>query len=348
MKLTHCSRIIVLLFIFLLGNYRLSAQNDDTVFVAFWNMENLFDAIDDPEKDDAEFLPDGSKEWTEERLDKKLYNMSRLIQSMNDQNGPDILGICEVENKAVVQQMVDKFLSDKKYIVVHDDSPDNRGIDVALIFNYEKFNFVSSESLTVELPDKYPTRNILHAVLKTATDDTLNLFVNHWPSRSGGEAKSEKNRVAAASVLKQRSDELFNENLNSRIIIMGDFNDEPENTSISNTLNATAFICKEGEQINTGVYEYPELLNLSYQKFNEDEGSYKYKDDWNMLDQIIVSNKMAEDYQCGSFTIYKPDFIVTYSGKYAGTPFPTYGGNRYLGGYSDHFPVFAKFVLNGK
>jgi len=348
MKHLQFVRILFLLFFILSGYHSLSAQTNDTIFVAFWNMENLFDVVDDPVKDDAEFLPDGVKEWTAERLDKKLYNMARLIQSMNNENGPDVLGMCEVENKEVVQQMVDKFLNNKNYVVVHDDSPDNRGIDVTLIFDDDKFDLISSEGLLIELPDKYPTRNILHATLKTNNADTLHLFINHWPSRRGGENESKKNRIAAASVLRHKADKLFKNNADSRLIIMGDFNDEPGNTSILDTLNAAAFICENGEEPNDADFANPSLFNLAHQNYNEGNGSYKYRDDWNMLDQIIISNKMVQDYYCGSFTIYQPDFIVTHSGKFAGTPFPTYGGNRYLGGYSDHFPVFAKFILKGK
>ncbi|MBZ0198679.1 MAG: hypothetical protein K8H86_02345 [Ignavibacteriaceae bacterium] len=334
--------LIPLLFVFF-GCQKIEAQKGDTLFVAFWNMENFFDTADDPEKNDAEFLPASEREWTQDRFDKKSHNMSRVILSMNNGTGPDVLGMSEVENKGVVQSMVDSFLNTINYVAVHDDSPDKRGIDVSLIFNDDKFDLISSEGLVVELPDNYPTRNILHAVLKTNEGDTIHFFVNHWPSRRGGKDESSKNRVAAASVLKQKVNQLFADNP-CRIIIMGDFNDEPGDISILKTLDAKPFICKEEETIPAEV-NYPQLLNLAYKKFNDGEGSYKYRDDWNMLDQIIVSGKMAVSYRCGSFTIYKPNFLLTRSGKFEGTPFPTYGGSRYLGGYSDHFPVFAKFVL---
>ncbi len=337
----------LLIFIFAGSSCRPAIKSNDTLFVAFWNMENFFDTVDDTEKNDAEFLQSSEREWTQERFDKKSHNMSRVILSMNNGNGPDVLGMCEVENKDVVQSMVDSFLNTINYVVVHNDSPDKRGIDVSFIFDDDKFDLLSSEGLVVELPDKYPTRNILHIVLMTNEDDTVHFFINHWPSRRGGEDESSRNRVAAASVLKHKVDELFSQNASSKIIIMGDFNDEPGNTSILNTLDAKPFICKEGEIVPEKL-DAPQLLNLAYQRFNDEEGSYKYRDDWNMLDQVIVSDNMAKGYSCGSFTIYKPDFLVTHSGIYAGTPFPTYGGSRYLGGYSDHFPVYAKFLLMSK
>jgi len=327
-----------------------SAQKFDTLVVAFYNQENLFNAVDDPENDDAEFLPSAKKEWTEERYEKKLFNMARVIRSMNDNSGPDIIGFCEVENQGVLEAMVAKHLSDLKYQIVYKESPDNRGIDVGLIFKKDKFTFLSMKSDTVILPDRYPTRSILSANLVTKSKDTLHLFVNHWPSRRGGAEASEKNRVAAAQTLRQSVDGYYKNSGKANIIIMGDFNDEPTDISIKETLNAQPISCSEIQKVsknNTNT-----LYNLAYTKKMNGEGSYKYQSEWDMIDQIMVSKNLLKNKSlhliCGSFEIYKPDFIVTHSGKYEGAPFPTYGGTRYLGGYSDHFPVLAKFLIKKK
>jgi|SRR5690554_2005461 len=324
----------------------LYSQTYDTIAVAFWNVENFFDAVDDPAKDDEEFLPDGDKEWTDERLDRKMYNLSRIIRLMNDGKGPDILGVCEIEHQALLDTMIIKFLNEKNYISAGLESPDNRGIDNGLIFNSELFTLLSVNGDTVKLDDGYPTRLILNVNLLTKNSDTLYVYVNHWPSRRGGEEESEPNRIKAAQTLRKAVDKNFSANPNAKVIIFGDFNDEPGNISLINHLRATPFYCDSSEYYDFIMLE---LLNISYPLYADGIGSYKYKDDWNMLDQIIISNSLLYDeefhYICNSFEVFKPELLLTRSGKYKGTPFPTYGGRRYLGGYSDHFPVIAKFLM---
>jgi len=347
-------QVIILVMFFLFGTNIIVSQQKkssaaDTLVVAFYNQENLFDAVDDPQKEDADFLPTSKKEWTEERFDKKMANMSKVIRSMNDNKGPDIIGVCEVENQAVLETMVEKYLSDLNYQIVYKESPDNRGIDVGLLFRKNIFKLASMHADTVELPDKYPTRLILNANLVTPNDDTLHVFVNHWPSRRGGSDASEISRITAAKVLRNEVESLFAASNKSLFLAMGDFNDEPTNISIKDTLNALPLSCDDIDKSKSSI---PHLYNLAYGKKIHGEGSYKYQSEWDMLDQIIVSENLLMNeslhYVCPSFEIYKPDFIVTHSGKYEGAPFPTYGGNRYLGGYSDHFPVLAKFVLKKK
>lgn len=320
----------------------------DTLFAATWNLENLFDTINDQAKNDEEFLPDGIKEWTKERLDKKLYNIARVIRSMNNNKGPDILGVVETEHKSLLDSLGTKFLSDLNYEASYLESPDNRGIDNGLIYKKDLFTVLSVSGDTINLPDDYPTRLILKVKLLTKNDDTIYVFENHWPSRLGGEETSEVNRIAAAKVLRNDVENVLEQNPNSLILIMGDFNDEPANKSISNILKAQPLICDSTTLKVTGNLS-SDLYNTAYGLYKEGLGTYKYKDDWNMLDQIIVSSSLLKGnrmkYICNSFHIYEPDLIVTHSGKYKGTPFPTYGGNRYLGGYSDHFPVTAEFII---
>lgn len=340
--------ITIILFSFLtICTY---SKDNDTLFVAFWNVENLFDTIDDPEKNDEEWLPESEKEWTEERLEAKMNNLSRIIRSMNDNRGPDILGVCEVENEAVLQRMIDSFLSDMNYAIAYAESPDNRGIDNGLIFRKDLFTLFSVIADTVNLPDLYPTRVILNANLLTNNSDTIMVFVNHWPSRRGGQEESEINRIAAAQILKNRVDYYFSKNPNANIIIMGDFNDDPVNISLTETLGASPLKC---DTVNTTIEitDSRNLYNLSYQSFEEGFGSYKYRDTWNMLDQIIVSHSLLVNekfhYICNSFEVYMPEIMLTKSGRFEGTPFPTFGGRNYLGGYSDHFAVISKFYLKG-
>jgi len=345
-------KTILFLFLFALTcKVNLFAKDSDTLCVGTYNLENLFDTVDDPQKDDEEFLPSGSNAWTQERLNQKLYNLSRVIKAMNDSRGPDILGVCEVEHQSLLDTLTRVYLNDKYYKVAYLESPDNRGIDNGLIYNADKFSLVSIKGDTVRLSDGYPTRLVLEVTLELRNsfglaDNKITFFENHWPSRRGGEEESEKNRVAAAETAKRAVDSLLKINPEARIVLMGDFNDEPANASIIGTLGAAPLECSEGEKIND---KSPVLFNAAYNKFKDGEGSYKYRDDWNMLDQIIVSKVFLTDehfkYLCDSFIVFKPDFAITKSGKYAGTSIPTYGGKTYLGGFSDHFPVNAKFII---
>ena len=339
--------LILIINLIILSSLSFGQSKDDTLFIAFWNLENLFDTIDDTEKNDEEFLPGGDKEWTDERLDIKLNHIARVIRSMNNSNGPDLLGVCEVEHQSMLDSLISRYLDDFNYNIAYVESPDKRGIDNGLIYNSNIFKLLSVEGEIVHLKDDWPTRPIVHVRLIYKSIDTISVYVNHWPSRSGGKEKSEPNRVAAASTLRKSVDEDFNLNPNAKIIVIGDFNDEPTNISVLETLNANPFKCDslKAENIFNTVRE---LFNTSYQAYEDGLGTYKYRDDWNLLDQIIISGDLINDpefyYICDSFNIYKPYFMVTNSGKYKGTAFPTYGGRRYLEGYSDHFPVTAKFL----
>jgi len=339
--------LLIILFLF---NSTCNAQEEDTLYVAFWNLQNLFDTVDDPEKNDESFLPDGDMEFTPERLEKQMYNLSRVIHSMNSGNGPDLLGVCEVENQAVLSSIVNKFLPELDYKIAYLESPDNRGIDNGLLYKANKFKLLNLQADTIYLSDGWPTRLIFGVNLLTESDEKITVFVNHWPSRSGGRKESEPNRITAAQTLRDAVDRIFSKDASAKIMIIGDFNDEPTNVSILNTLNAQPIICDFAEDIEVLEDNDTDLFNLSYKTYVDGLGTYIYKDDWNMLDQIIVSRSLLSDkkffYLCNSFEIYKPYYIVTQSGQFKGAPFPTYGGRRYLGGYSDHFPVIAKFILN--
>jgi len=322
-------------------------EPDEYVFLAFWNVENLFDTVDDPTKNDDDFLPTGIYEWDQERLERKMYNLSRVIRSMNNNKGPDILGVCEVEHVYLLDSMANSFLSDLNYKSVGLESPDNRGIDNALMFKSDKFRLLEVSGDTVHLTAGFPTRLILHVSLLDNYNNTLHIFVNHFPSRRGGQEESEINRIEAAQTLRNGVDRVLSVNPNAIIMIIGDFNDEPTNTSILNTLRAVPFKC--ATEANTGfeIDDASDLFNTAYDKYEAGEGTFLFRGNWNMLDQIIVSRELLTgnrlNYECSSFDIYKPDYMVTQSGQFRGAPFPSYGGRRYLGGYSDHFAVTAIF-----
>lgn len=327
-----------------------ASGKDSTLYVAFYNLENLFDTEDDPNTDDAEFLIDSQKEWNQERLERKMFNMARVIRSMNDGKAPDIIGICEVEHGFLLDSMNNHFLADKKYKSVSPNSPDGRGIQTGIMFKSDKFELLEVYADTVKLKGRSRTRLILGAALLFNKADTIYFFSNHWPSRRGGQEESEINRIIAAKTLRSRVESILYQKSNAKIIIVGDLNDEPNNISILEHLKAKPLLCNpEATTVLTAVDDETDLFNLSYQKFSNGFGSYKFQDDWNMLDQIIVSRDLIIGdkikYICDSFEVYTPEFIVTKSGKYKGAPFPTYAGNRYLGGYSDHFPVVAKFKV---
>lgn len=308
-------------------------------YIAFWNLENLFDTVDDPKNSgDDEYLPTSSLKWDNEKLDKKQSNLSKIIRSMNDGEGPDILGVCEIENRSVLDQMIDKYLRDLDYDIIHYDSPDSRGIDVALIYKKDLFKYIGSKAINV--PVDGMTRDILRCDLEIE-GETLHIFVNHWPSRRGGEVESEHRRIKAATTLRQDVDEILTNDRTANIVIMGDFNDMPYNNSILVSLLAIDFDCNNISQ------EYgTNLFNLSQSLYKKEKGTYFYQGQFNMLDQIIVSKGLIDkknlDYQCDSFAILSNDLNTTRQGKYAGAPYPTFGSGRYLGGYSDHFPVSVR------
>lgn len=339
--------LFLLLSFFLISGIspRLFAQKNDTLTIAFWNVENLFDTLNTNGKNDEEFSPGSKKQWTSERYQTKILHLAQAIGDMNNQRGPDIIGFAETETDGVVKDLANSTIKNLDYAVVRIQSPDERHISTAMIYKKARFSELAEEGDTVNLANGHPTRLILHVTLLAKSKDTIHVFVNHWPSRLGGQDVSEPNRVAAAKVLRSAVDKLLAANPKAYIVIMGDFNDEPDNISITNELKAEQYLCGSTNSTFT-------LHNLAWERKSKGEGTLKYRDQWNLLDQIIVSSSVVDQksspvkYLCGSFEIFKPDYLIEKGTKYAGSPFPTYGGSKYLGGYSDHFPVLAKFLLH--
>lgn len=334
-KLLVSSLAIISLFLFLSN-----LPVEESLFISNWNVENLFDTADDPLKDDNDFLPESEKVWDQLKYETKIKNLSKAIAAFNRENGPDILGLEEVENAEVVKDLAAE-LGEKEYGFVHMESPDNRGIDNALIYKSSRLKVIKYDGLKVELEDGYPTRLILWVKFLFNGNAELNVFVNHWPSRRGGQSESESGRIRAAKTLRTFIDN--NLQKDDAIVIIGDFNDDPVNMSIVSALNAVRFDCDSLNTYTDGLY------NLAYKKFKSGEGSYLYRGNWNMLDQIIVSDELLNgkyfEFHCDDFQILKPEFIITKDGKYKGASIPTFGGRTYLGGFSDHLPIGARFIL---
>jgi predicted extracellular nuclease len=339
---------LFLLLILIAGiNQRSFAQKTDTLTIAFWNVENLFDTLNTNGKNDEEFSPASKKQWTGERYQTKILHLAQAIGDMNSQRGPDIIGFAETETDGVVWDLANSTIKKLEYAIIRIQSPDERHISTALFYKKDVFKELAEEGDTVHLANDHPTRLILHVTLLAKSKDTVHVFVNHWPSRVGGQEVSEPNRIAAAKTLRTEVEKLLAKNAGANIVIIGDFNDEPDNISIKTELNAEQFLC------NSPKSGYS-LHNLAWERKSHGEGTLKYRDQWNLLDQIIVSSAVVDamhkslKYICGSFEIFKPDYLVEKGDKYAGYPFPTYGGSKYLGGYSDHFPVIAKFIVSSK
>lgn len=329
------------IFVFVFITVHFIYLNGQSSFqVAFYNVENLFDTIPDPKKLDTEFIPGTKTNWNSVRYWKKQKDLAMVFDSMDL---PEIIGVCEIENAAALKDLC-KTIKGRKYDFVHYDAPDLRGIDVGLLYQTGFMKVLSSKNIFVPLQSGdslIPTRDILYVEGKIkSSGDTLHIFVNHWPSRRGGETESEKNRIAAAKVLKSFIEQLWITKPDASIVIMGDFNDEPTNNSIQNELLMAAHPTNE---IN--------LFNLAYQDHLAGLGSYNYRGKWNMLDQIILSKSLTDNsgkWQAGAFEVFRRDFMIYKGDKYGDAPNRTYGGPIYYGGISDHFPVRVRIERRGK
>lgn len=304
--------------------------------VLFYNVENLFDTIDTDGVNDAEFLPESDKQWNTERYYDKLTKLSKVISSADTGYYPDIIGLCEVENKAVIEDLISTELLKKEgYKILHQNSPDKRGIDVGLVYTKE-YQPLKTSFILVDLPgNRSHTRDILYSK-GILYSDTVHLFVNHWPSRYGGKEISDPKRAFAAQVLRTTIDSIQKTNKDPRVIIMGDFNDYPSDSSLSMVLNAKALV---GDNPN-------ELINLAWDADANDLGSYNYKGDWGTLDQFIVSANLFDkgllSVDASSYIIVKKDWMLYTNSKGEKSPSRTYGGKNYYGGYSDHLPILLK------
>lgn len=307
--------------------------------VAFYNVENLFDTEDDPLTSDDEFTPDGAKEWDEKRYQKKITNISKVLKGI-DNDLPLFIGLCEVENEKVLHDLThSNDLKNAEYKIVHYDSPDTRGIDVGFIYKSRFFEVLDHESLEVyfeETPNVL-TRDILYVKGKV-NNEVLHVFVNHWSSRRKGEKETEYKRITAAKVLKSKIEDIQEEDEKAKILVMGDFNDYPNNKSITDVLEATL------------QPKSDEFYNLAAKLDRNEKGTHFYDDEWGMLDQMMVSNswlasKKGNVLKDKTVKVYKEDEVLFEHKHFGGIPNKTYGGDKYYGGYSDHLAIYLKFEL---
>lgn len=322
------------------------SQTADRGMIAFYNLENLFDTIDTPDVRDTEFTPAGKKAWNSERYWKKVNDMATVIKRMAARegvDGPAVLGLCEVENKQVVEDLVnDPQLKALNYQIVHYDSPDKRGIDNCLIYQPAYFKVINTQAVPLiiyaEDGERLHTRDQL-VVSGLFAGEPMHFIVNHWPSRWGGEERSRSLRNEAAKVSRSIIDSIQGIDAKAKVMLMGDLNDDPINESVCEHLRAK----ENKKQVKKG-----DLFNPLQSYFSKGEGSLAYKGKWNLFDQIILTKSVMKKGK-GHFKyqhsgIYDEKDIRVAEGPYKGYPFRTYVGNNYHGGYSDHFPVYIMLV----
>ncbi|MEX1191107.1 MAG: hypothetical protein WEA99_03975 [Brumimicrobium sp.] len=304
--------------------------------IIFYNVENLFDTINDPNTNDDEFTPSGSKKWSAKRYKDKLEKLSKVITTPSDKN-PLLIGLSEVENRIVVLDLIQTGrLAKTKYRIAHFNSPDRRGIDVALAFDLERFFLLHSEAIPVRIENEsdFKTRDILYVKGLLKDSIPLHVFVNHWSSRYGGAKKSEYKRIAAAKRLKLKSDSILNIDPEANIIYMGDFNDYPTNTSIEDVLNAKSTRNTESKQ----------FVNLLASYHKKGKGTHNYRGKWGALDQLMISpaidDKKTIKVTDDTAAVIYEDFLLYKHPSGDKTPNKTYGGPNYYGGYSDHLAVY--------
>ncbi len=322
-----------------------SQKNVKSFLVVSYNVENLFDTINSPLFEDDEFTPSGTKAWTYDRYTKKLNDLGRVILSIPGRELPALIGLSEIENRGVLEDLIKvRGIRKGEYEIVHEDGQDPRGIDCALLYRPDLFKYKSHEYVPIADPvdPDYLYRGILHVHGKGPDGSSLHIFVNHWKSRSGGERETQRQRMFSAITLRKQMDLLMAKESDFKVIVMGDFNDEPTNRSLTNGLSAL----NKRRNIQMGDY-----YNLFYDLHNiEGKGTYNYQGNWNMLDQVIVSYNLL-DQERGLTTVYeggvilKEEWMLYESEKYGESlPSATYGGPEYFGGPSDHLPIYVVFT----
>ncbi|MBQ0116072.1 MAG: endonuclease/exonuclease/phosphatase family protein [Bacteroidales bacterium] len=312
--------------------------------VMFYNLENLFDTINTNGTYDLEFSPQGARQWNNDKYWKKQHNMAYAISQMTSQgtpNGPTILGVSEIENITVLQDLVRQpELKSRHYQIIHHDSPDRRGIDVAIL--YDPLNFkvlnVTYQKLYI---DSYPTFRTRDQVCVTGmlAGDKISVLINHWPSRLGGQEQSSYLREATAALARHTIDSLLTDDPNQGIILMGDLNDDPQDKSCAEVLG--------GKRNIKDVKEPNDVYNPWWEKLDKGIGTLAYKGQWNLFDQIVmtehftryVDSKEKPQLTFVRAEVLNRDFLKTREGDRQGYPLRTYSGGVFLNGYSDHFPT---------
>ena len=306
-----------------------------TALVGFYNLENLFDTEDDPRTNDQDFLPDSYKQWDQARYRTKLRNLASVITEIGGPNGPDVLGVIEMENKRVLEELVaEPLLADRHYQIVHFESPDPRGIDVALLYKPERFTVTTSRVVPLPLPDTtMGTRDML-VVDGLLQGEPITFMVCHWPSRRGGE-KALNRRLSVARQTRRVITDQLKAHPQARILLMGNMNDAPTDSSLVHVLNAAGKLHSPPQG---------QLYNAFYGLQEQGKGTMYFRSRPDVFDMMVLSGGLATGsglhFQPGSAAIYSPERLTSPQTKFPGEPLGSYIGRKYIGGYSNHFPVY--------
>jgi predicted extracellular nuclease len=338
-------RLLVITVFFISSNFLVGQTDSKKNFlvntIAFYNVENLFDTINDPKTWDDDRTPKGKDKWTSIIYKKKLNNIAKVIADIGfdlTNQAPSIIGLCEIENRRVLEDLIKtESLIKEDYQIIHYDSPDERGIDVAMLYKQNRFKLSSSKTYPLYLKRKDGSRDYTrdHLLVSGFLDkDPIHFIINHWPSRSGGQMRSEPSRILAGKVNKKIIDSILQSNPKANIISMGDFNDNPSDKSIKPILNTTF----KKSKIKEG-----QLFNPMEELYRKGYGSYRYRDKWDMIDQFFLSKNLVDN-KNGLFflkaSVFNKKYLINPSGKYEGYPFKSFAGGKFLNGYSDHFPIY--------
>ncbi|HLP74497.1 MAG TPA: endonuclease/exonuclease/phosphatase family protein [Bacteroidales bacterium] len=301
----------------------------------FLNAENAFDTSDDPATEDEDFTPSGVRRWNLKRYYKKIEDLHKTIIAAGEWSPPEIVALCEIENRKVLLDLTTgTYLSKYNYSILHEDSPDSRGIDACLIYRTEKLKLLYHECWEplMNAGEKFTSRKVMHASFACMAD-TFHIIINHWPSRRGGVLVAENLRMAIASMVRLKVDSILRLPGGSKIILIGDFNSTPDDNEIR-------------------VLSGNDLVNLSEKTALSNEGTYRYTGVWETIDQVIVSGNLLKSgtglfADNNSMKVFKPAFLLAKDPVYPGlTPFSTYRGFKYQGGISDHLPVLVDLFLH--
>ena len=353
--------VILLVGITLLAMKRPSVEQPhirhiDSLMIVSYNVENLFDTIHDERIDDVEFTPEGAKHWTSHRYHRKLQHISQTISRVGGRIWPSLVTLVEVENAGVIEDLLHLYgLWGKGYRYVITNSPDPRGIDVAMLYRITDLELLSKSEYAVDFTNApyKKSRNVLECKFRLPNNDTLYAYGVHFPSRREGVGKSEPFRCDVAYLIRDRINHLYASlsskgRLNTHFIVMGDFNEESHEKAIKEVLSALDVLPKDSVSY---LNDYPHLYSLMspkiepWAKRNHPLGSYFFHHQWQQLDHFIISQSLLKSnsltlYQTGSAYNFMAPFLVSeHSSLQDSFPFRTYGGNFYMGGYSDHFPV---------
>ncbi|MBO7262167.1 MAG: endonuclease/exonuclease/phosphatase family protein [Alistipes sp.] len=336
-------RFLLILSVMVLAATTVVAQ-DKPYMVAFWNFENLFDIYDDPETHDEEFTPEGVKKWNEVKYQKKLSNMERVIFDMAaiNKDYPVVIGLSEIENRSVLEDFVNQpKLKGAKYRICHFDSPDARGVDVAFLYRADVFKLEGSDNIKLNVPElpNFRTRDLV-VMWGTIEGEPFYFLVSHWPSRLGGKEASQFKRDACARQIREIKDSLLQANPATKVVVMGDFNDDATDASLVKIMGAKGKL----KELQTG-----DFFNPYYQMLKAGLGTLAYQDSWNLFDNICVTENLVN----GTYgklrlikgkkfygNIFTRPYMLQQEGQYKGYPLRTFVTNNFQNGFSDHFPVY--------